>query len=78
MKVTIRYIDKTIFDGQANEVILPGLQGKVGIKPNHAAMSVILTTGEIYIKSANQNEKFEAIEGIAQITNNLVNILLTE
>lgn len=78
MKVTIRYIDKTIFDGQANEVVLPGLHGKVGIKPNHAAMSVILAAGEICIKSENQDYQFPAIEGIAQIGNNLVNILLTD
>ena len=78
MKVTIRNIDKTIFDGQASEVILPGLYGKIGVKPNHAAMSVILTTGEIYIHSTNQNEKFLAVEGIAHVDGNLVNILLTD
>jgi F0F1-type ATP synthase epsilon subunit len=78
MQVIIRYIDRIVFDDYANKVILPGLHGKLGIKPNHAAISVILTTGEIHIKSKKKNKKFEAIEGIAQISNNVVNILLTD
>ena len=78
MQVIIRYIDKTIFDDRVNEIVLPGLHGKVGIKPNHTAMSVILTKGEIHIKSEIKNEKFDAIEGIAQISNNVINILLNQ
>lgn len=78
MKVTIRNIDKTIFDGQANEIVLPGLHGKVGIKPNHAAMSVILTVGDIYVKLTGQINKFTISEGIAHISNNMVSVLLTD
>lgn len=78
MKVTISSIDKTIFDGEATEVVLPGLNGKVGIKPNHAIMSVILASGDICVKLGNQIEKFTTTEGIAHISNNIISILLTD
>ena len=76
MKVTIRYIDKTLFEGQVEEVVLPGLFGKVGIKPHHAMMSVILSAGEICVNTNNKSEKFAITEGIAHISNNTVDVLL--
>jgi F0F1-type ATP synthase epsilon subunit len=76
MQVTIRYIDKTLFQGQVDEVILPGLYGKIGVKPHHAMMSVILSAGEISVKSANHDEKFTITEGIAHVSNNTVDVLL--
>ena len=76
MQVTIRYVDKILFSGKVDEINLPGLQGKVGIKPHHAMMSVILCAGEISVVSANHNERFAIAEGIAHVNNNAVDVLL--
>jgi F0F1-type ATP synthase epsilon subunit len=76
MNVTIRTIDKVLFTDTALEINLPGLYGKVGIRPNHASMSVVLSAGEIQVKLANSTETFTVQNGIAQVSNNTVDVLL--
>ncbi len=76
MQVTIRYIDKTLFAGQVEAVSLPGLFGRVGIKPHHAMMSVILSVGEIYVNANAKVETFAITEGIARVSDNTVDVLL--
>lgn len=76
MKVTIRTIDKVLFTDVAQEVTLPGLFGKVGIRPNHAPMSVVLSKGEIQVRLASNNKTFSIENGLAQVSNNTVDVLL--
>ena len=76
MNVTIRTIDKVLFTDTALEINLPGLYGKVGIRPHHASMSVVLSEGEIQVKLASSTETFTIQNGIAQVSNNTVDVLL--
>jgi F0F1-type ATP synthase epsilon subunit len=76
VNVTIRTIDKVLFAEAALEINLPGLYGKVGIRPHHASMSVVLCEGEIQVKLANSTETFTIQNGIAQVSNNTVDVLL--
>ncbi len=76
MNVTIRTIDKVLFTDTALEITLPGLFGKVGIRPNHAPMSVALSEGEIQVKLANSNKSFPVENGVAQVSDNTVDVLL--
>jgi F0F1-type ATP synthase epsilon subunit len=76
MNVTIRTIDKILFSDAAQEITLPGLYGKVGIRPNHAPMSVVLSEGEIQIKLSSGNKTFSIENGLAQVGDNAVNVLL--
>lgn len=76
MNVTIRTIDAVIFSDSAQEINLPGLYGSIGVRPHHASMSVILTEGEIHLKSVDSNQNFIVKNGLAQISNNTIDILL--
>jgi F0F1-type ATP synthase epsilon subunit len=76
MNVTIRTIDKVLFTDAALEINLPGLYGKVGIRHHHASMSVVLSEGEIQVKLTNGTETFAVENGIAQVINNTVEVLL--
>lgn len=76
MNVTIRTIDKILFNDAVQEITLPGLFGKVGIRPQHAPMSVVLSEGEIQIKLSNSNKTFLIENGLAQISDNTVDVLL--
>jgi F0F1-type ATP synthase epsilon subunit len=77
MKVTIRTIDKVLFTDIAQEVTLPGLFGKVGIRPHHAPMSIVLSKGEIQVQLANSNKIFSIENGLAHVSDNTVDVLLT-
>lgn len=76
MNITIRTIDSIIFSDAAQEINLPGLHGNVGIRPNHSPMSVILTEGKIHVIVDSDTKEFSAQNGIAQVSNNSVDILL--
>lgn len=76
MNVTIRTIDAVIFSDSAQEINLPGLYGNIGVRPHHASMSVILTEGKIHLKSVDSNQNFIVKSGLAQISNNTIDILL--
>lgn len=78
MKVTIRTIDKVLFTDSAKEINLPGLYGRIGIRPHHASMSVVLCEGEIHVKLANSTENFTIQGGIAHVGENTVDVLLAE
>jgi F0F1-type ATP synthase epsilon subunit len=77
MKVAIRTNDKILFTDSAIEVNLPGLYGKIGIRPHHSSMSVILTEGDIQVKLVNSDKIFSIKNGLAQVSNNTLDVLLT-
>lgn len=75
MNIIIRTIDKILFTEVADEITLPGLYGKVGIRPHHSTMSVILCGGEVQVKLANGNKAFQVENGLAHVSNNTVDVL---
>jgi F-type H+-transporting ATPase subunit epsilon len=62
----------------ADEVVLPGLTGQVGVLDGHAALITALDTGLLRIKS---NEKWTPIilcGGLAEIDQNQVTVLVND
>jgi F0F1-type ATP synthase epsilon subunit len=76
MEIIVKSVETTVYKGTATQVILPGLHGTIGIKPNHANTAVILTKGVISIKTNNSLETINIESGLAQITPQRVDILL--
>lgn len=74
--VTIKSIENIIHSSTADEVVLPALYGKIGIKANHTNTSAILTKGEIIIKQNENKESITINGGIAQITAEKIEILI--
>lgn len=77
MQVNVLCIDKILFSGQVNTVVLPGLFGKVGVKQHHSMMSVVLGAGEICLHLNGKTEKLAITEGIAHVNQNTVDVLLS-
>ena len=77
MKVSIRTVDEKIFSGTAIEVTLPGMFGKIGIRPHHATLSAVLISGEILVNQTKGQKSFTLNAGIAHVNKNTVDILLS-
>ena len=77
LKVTIKTPTKLIYDGEAENIILPTMSGEIQILNNHQNLITMLDVGAIKIKN-NQNLKFICINGIATIRNNSISILTEE
>ena len=79
MTLTVRVIapDKTVWDGTADEVILPSITGQMGILSGHASLLTALDTAVMRVKSG--KDKWTPIAlmgGFAEIDNDEVTVLV--
>jgi F-type H+-transporting ATPase subunit epsilon len=76
MKVQIITPDKTLFEGEADLVQLPGLDGSFELLKNHAPLISALKKGKVKIKSNEEKEQFFEIRGgVIEVIKNKVLIL---
>jgi len=80
MSLTVRIIapDKTIFDSEAEEIVIPSTTGQLGILSGHAPLLSALDIGVMRVRKAkNQNWQIIAIYGgFAEVDDNEVTILV--
>ena len=67
--------DKTVFQGDVDVVILPGIAGEMGILPHHAPVLTILKYGVIKIRQNGKEELFTVAGGMAEVQPDIVTIL---
>lgn len=78
MNIRVLTPDRIICSTTADEIVLPGLTGQVGVLNDHAALITALDTGLLRIKS---NEKWTPIilcGGLAEIDQNQVTVLVND
>jgi F-type H+-transporting ATPase subunit epsilon len=75
MDVQIISPDKSLYEGQADLVTVPGTSGSIGILNNHAPLVSSLKKGEVKI-ILNEKEEFFNIEGgVVEVSKNKVVVL---
>ena len=79
MALTVRVIapDKTVWDGTADEVILPSTTGQLGILSGHASLLTALDTAVMRVKTG--KDKWTPIAlmgGFAEVENDEVTVLV--
>ncbi len=67
--------DRTVFQGDVDIVILPGVAGEMGILPHHAPVLTILKYGVIKIRKQGKEEMFAVAGGMAEVQPEMVTIL---
>lgn len=67
--------DRTVFQGDVDIVILPGVAGEMGILPHHAPVLTILKYGVIKIRKNGNEEMFAVAGGMAEVQPEIVTIL---
>jgi F-type H+-transporting ATPase subunit epsilon len=67
--------DRTVFQGDVDIVILPGVAGEMGILPHHAPVLTILKYGVIKIRKGGKEELFTVAGGMAEVQPEIVTIL---
>jgi len=80
MTLTIRVIspDRTVWDGPADEVILPSTTGQLGVLSGHAPMLTALDTGVMRVR-VEKNASWQSIAllgGFAEVEEDEVTILV--
>ena len=67
--------DRTVFQGDVDIVILPGVAGEMGILPHHAPTLTILKYGVIKIRRQGKEELFSVAGGMAEVQPEVVTVL---
>ena len=67
--------DKTVFQGDVDVVVLPGIAGEMGILPHHAPVLTVLKYGVIKIRQNGKEELFTVAGGMAEVQPDIVTIL---
>ncbi|MDE5067819.1 MAG: ATP synthase F1 subunit epsilon [Trichodesmium sp. St4_bin8_1] len=78
MTLTVRVIapDKTIWDKEAQEVILPSTTGQLGILGGHAPLLTALDIGVMRVRAENDWIAIALMGGFAEVEEDEVNILV--
>ena len=67
--------DRQVFSGDADMVIVPGIQGEMGILPNHAPFLSTLKYGVLRVRYQGQEEVFTIAGGVIEVQPDLVTVM---
>ncbi|MEM9088089.1 MAG: ATP synthase F1 subunit epsilon [Cyanobacteria bacterium P01_F01_bin.53] len=81
MSLVVRVVapDQTVWDDEAEEVILPSTTGQLGILGGHAPLLTALDTGVLRVRSTGSNKEWTSIAlmgGFAEVEEDEVTILV--
>ena len=73
--VEIITLEKVVYSGDVESVVVPGAEGQLGILANHASLMSILSSGLIRLSSNGDEVSFNVNGGFIEVGNNSVTIL---
>jgi len=76
MKVEILTPDKSLFQGEAEVLTLPGIEGSFQILDRHAPMIANLGKGTVVVKQQQKSENFDVNGGLVEVVDNKVIVLV--
>jgi F-type H+-transporting ATPase subunit epsilon len=78
MTLQVRVIapDKTVWDAEAQEIILPSTTGQLGILGGHAPLLSALDTGVMRVRADQKWSSIVLMGGFAEVDNDCVTILV--
>ncbi|MCA1954138.1 MAG: ATP synthase F1 subunit epsilon [Anaerolinea sp.] len=67
--------DRIVYQGDVEMVLLPGVEGMMGILPHHAPLLTVLHYGVITVRTAKEEQYFTVAGGIAEVQPDQVTVL---
>jgi F-type H+-transporting ATPase subunit epsilon len=67
--------DRLVWEGDADIVIVPGIEGTMGILPNHAPLLSTLGYGVITVRQQAHEEYFTVAGGVVEVQPEIVTVL---
>lgn len=76
LKVRVIAPDKTVWDADAQEVVLPSTTGQLGILSGHAPLLSALETGVMRVRAEKNWQAIALMGGFAEVDSDLITILV--
>jgi F-type H+-transporting ATPase subunit epsilon len=70
--------EKAVVDEAADMVILPMIDGELGVQPGRAAVIGQLGKGELRLKRGTETKRWQIAGGFAQVRNDVITVLTTK
>lgn len=67
--------DRLVYEGDAEIVVLPGMDGEMGVLPHHAPLLTTLKFGLIKVRAKGEEQVFTVAGGVAEIQPEIVTVL---
>lgn len=77
MKLSILALDKTLYQDEAQSVIVPGVEGQLQALDHHVPLVTALKAGKIRVVSKKGTEEFEIEGGVLEVRPDQINILVS-
>ena len=68
----------TVFDGEAQMLVVPGAAGEIGVLARHAPLVAMLKAGEIRVKAGNEWQSFAAGPGFFKVQRDRAIVLVDD
>jgi F-type H+-transporting ATPase subunit epsilon len=75
LTVSVISPERTLFEGQASQVVAPAYDGEVGILTGHAPMMALLGVGTLRVSSGGGEQRFAIEGGFLQVVDNNVRVV---
>jgi len=75
LHVSVISPEASLFEGDANSVVVPAYDGEVGILTGHAPMMALLGKGELRVEASGGSKKFAIEGGFLQVVGNQVRVV---
>ena len=75
LKVSVISPEQTVFEGEADMVVVPAWDGEMGILRGHAPMLVLLGKGPLRIRTKSGEQRFDVEGGFLQVVDDIVTVL---
>ncbi len=67
--------DRMVYEGDADIVVLPGMDGEMGVLPHHAPLLTTLKFGLIKVRTKGEEQVFTVAGGVAEIQPDIITVL---
>lgn len=75
IRVEIVSEDRMVYEGDADIVVVPGVNGEMGILPNHAPLISTLGFGILKVRRQNEEQVFAISGGLVEVQPKIVTVL---
>ncbi len=76
MYVRVVQVGKSLFEGEARSLSVPGSEGDMTILSHHTALISALRPGAVVVTTDTDSHRFDIKKGLIEISNNEVIVLL--
>jgi len=75
LKLEIVTIERQVYAGEVDAVLVPGVEGQLGILPSHAPLIARLGCGELVARRGGEEEAFAIAGGVVEVAGDRVVVL---